>query len=76
MKYFFRFPDFKFKTLTFSYDDGVAQDVRQIEIFKKYGMRGTFNVSADSFLRRYTPEEAKPITPELYEKYKKYFKGV
>ncbi len=61
MEYFFRFPDWKFKTLTFSYDDGVPQDVRLIEIFKKYGMRGTFNVSADSFPARYTPEEAKRI---------------
>ncbi len=61
MEYFFRFPDWKFKTLTFSYDDGVPQDVRLIEIFKKYGMRGTFNVNAYTLPSRYTPEQVKSI---------------
>ena len=61
MEYFFRFPDWKFKTLTFSYDDGVPQDVRLIEIFKKHGMRGTFNVNAYSLPSRYTAEQVKEI---------------
>lgn len=36
----------KKKCLTFSYDDGVRQDIRLIEIFKKYGMKGTFNLNS------------------------------
>jgi len=37
----------KNKALTFSYDDGVTQDVRLIEIFNKYGMKGTFNLNSE-----------------------------
>lgn len=34
------------KALTFSYDDGVRQDARLIELFNKYGMKGTFNLNS------------------------------
>ena len=34
------------KILTFSYDDGVTQDVRLAELFRKYGMRATFNLNS------------------------------
>ena len=36
----------KNKALTFSYDDGVTQDIRLIEIFNKYGLRATFNLNS------------------------------
>ena len=36
----------KKKALTFSYDDGVQTDKRLIEIFDRYGMKGTFNISS------------------------------
>ena len=39
----------KMKALTFSYDDGVAQDVRLIEIFNKYGLKATFNLNSGFF---------------------------
>ena len=39
--------DGKMKALTFSYDDGVKQDVRLIELFNKYGMRATFNLNSE-----------------------------
>ena len=32
------------KFLTFSYDDGIAQDIRLIRLLEKYGMRGTFHI--------------------------------
>lgn len=35
------------KYLTFSYDDGVTQDIRLIELFNKYGMKGTFNLNSE-----------------------------
>lgn len=41
-----RYPGGKSKALTLSYDDGVVQDIRLIEIMKKHGLRGTFNLNA------------------------------
>lgn len=37
------------KALTFSYDDGVLQDIRLIELFNKYGMKATFNLNSELF---------------------------
>lgn len=42
----------KMKALTFSYDDGVDQDVRLIEIFNKYNLKATFNVNSGLLGRR------------------------
>ncbi len=36
----------KKKAVTFSYDDGVTQDERLIEIFDKYGLKCTFNLNS------------------------------
>lgn len=38
--------DGKTRALTFSYDDGVTQDVRLIKLFDKYGMKATFNLNS------------------------------
>lgn len=46
---FLRFPDFKEKAVTLSYDDGVAQDKRLIGIMKKNGLKGTFNINSELF---------------------------
>ena len=35
----------KMKAITFSYDDGVEQDIRLIEILDRYHLRGTFNLN-------------------------------
>lgn len=37
----------KNKALTFSYDDGVTQDIRLIEILNKYNLKGTFNINSE-----------------------------
>ncbi len=37
----------KKKAVTFSYDDGVTQDLRLIEIFDKYGLKATFNLNSE-----------------------------
>lgn len=37
----------KNKILTFSYDDGVSQDIRLIELLDKYGMKATFNLNSE-----------------------------
>lgn len=36
----------KKKAVTFSFDDGVTQDIRLVEIFNKYGLKGTFNINS------------------------------
>ena len=36
----------KKKALTFSFDDGVTQDIRLAELFTKYGLKATFNVNS------------------------------
>ena len=46
--------DGKTKVLTLSYDDGVVQDIRLIEIMNKYGLKGTFNINSGLYL----PEDA------------------
>ncbi len=44
-----RFPGFRKKALTLSYDDAVEQDIRLIEIMKKNGIKGTFNLNSGLF---------------------------
>ena len=36
----------KNKAITFSFDDGVTQDIRTIEILNRYGLKGTFNLNS------------------------------
>ena len=63
---FLCFPGFRKKALTLSYDDGVRQDFRLIDIMKKYGLKGTFNINSGLFSQerrddgkgRMTKEEA------------------
>ncbi len=45
MSILMRFPDAKAKVFTMSYDDGVYQDYRLIEIMNKNGLKGTFNIN-------------------------------
>lgn len=40
------FPGGKRRVLTMSYDDGVTQDRRLVEIFDRYGIKGTFNLNS------------------------------
>lgn len=39
----------KKKAVTFSFDDGVTQDVKLIQILNKYGLKGTFNLNSALF---------------------------
>ena len=47
--WYMRFPGGKAKALTLSYDDGVRQDKKLIEIFNKNGIKGTFNIHSEGF---------------------------
>lgn len=35
------------KAVTFSYDDGITQDVQMIELMNKYGIKATFNLNSE-----------------------------
>ena len=37
------------KYVTFSFDDGVTQDKRLVELFNKYGLKATFNLNSSLF---------------------------
>lgn len=37
----------KQKAVTFSFDDGVSQDIRMIELLDKYGLKATFNLNSE-----------------------------
>lgn len=51
---FLRFPEGKAKALTLSYDDGVEQDIRLIDIMKKSGLLGTFNLNSGLYAKEGT----------------------
>lgn len=56
-KIYLRFPNFKLKAFTMSYDDGVRQDKKLIEIMRKNGLKGTFNINSGLFSEKYAPNE-------------------
>lgn len=45
---YFREQD-KLKAITFSFDDGMIQDVRLIELLNKYNLKATFNLNSELF---------------------------
>ncbi len=47
---YIRFPEGKKKVLTLSYDDGVVQDIRLINILNKHGIKATFNLNSACWL--------------------------
>ena len=48
------FPGGKFKVLTMSYDDGRDGDRKLVEIFNKYGIKGTFHLNS-GLIEKYEP---------------------
>ena len=61
-KAYIRFPNFRRKALTLSYDDGVRQDKRLIAIMRKHGLKGTFNINAGFFGDKYDGKEVGCMT--------------
>ena len=60
---FMRFPGDKELALTFSYDDGLEYDKKLVEIFNRYGVKGTFNLNGDTAdtVARFPVSEAKEL---------------
>ena len=42
----------KMKAVTFSFDDGVLQDIHMIDLLNKYGLKATFNLNSELFRGR------------------------
>ena len=50
MKYtFMRFPQFRYKAVTLSYDDNVVYDKKLLKIIDEYGLKCTFNLNSGRF---------------------------
>lgn len=47
---FLKFPCGKPRAVTFSYDDGIPADIRMADTLKKYGLKGTFNLTTNQKL--------------------------
>ena len=63
MKYrFLRFPGFRTKALTASFDDGTVYDRQLVAIFNRYGIKGTFNIPG--FCYEYGPEKENVLSKE------------
>ena len=58
---FMRYPGGLAKAVTFSYDDGCAQDRRLAELFDRYGLKGTFNFCSAITRENYTSDEIREI---------------
>lgn len=65
MSIYLKFPEWRGKVLTFSYDDGTIHDKRLKKIFDKYGLRATFNLTTQ-YLTDHSMEKDwwKPMTLE------------
>ena len=52
---FLRFPDFRYKAVTLSYDDGVVFDKKLIQILDEYGLKCTFNLNSERYAKEPSP---------------------
>ena len=61
--YDLRYPGFRRKALTLSYDDGTVHDVRLVEILNRYGIKATFNLNSIHFTQQ-RPQKTRAMTRE------------
>ena len=64
MGYTMRFPGGRAKALTLSYDDGIYEDYRLIDIMTKHGLKGTFNVNGGLFGKESAKAHRERLTAE------------
>ena len=67
MKCYNLFPGGRHKALTLSYDDGVSSDIRMMEIMRRHGIKGTFNVNAGRMDGEGSPYRLRPEEYGVYE---------
>lgn len=66
-----RFPEFRKKALTLSYDDGVVEDRHLIEIIDKYKIKATFNLISNTYTEAgYDDDNQRLSRHEAIELYK------
>ena len=60
--------DGKERCVTFSYDDGRIEDVRLVEMFNKYGLRGTFHLNNPGFEKEFPQflQDPQFVDPDFY----------
>ena len=56
------FPGGLTRIVTFSYDDGPANDVRLVALFNKYGVKGTFHLNSMKYL-----DKTEDVVDAVYE---------
>ena len=67
---YIRFPNFRRKAVTLSYDDGFIYDKRLIQIMQENGLKGTFNINCGLFADRYESQKKGRMTEkEAFELY-------
>lgn len=54
---FLRFPGGKMKAVTFSYDDGIKEDIQLAALFDKYNLKATFNLNSHRIAGAYLTAE-------------------
>lgn len=67
MKIYYCFPGGKAKALTMSYDDGREEDIRLVDIFNKYGIKGTFNLNFGLMTEAHPDRVGRDKVAELYQ---------
>ena len=53
-----RWPEFRLRAFTTSYDDGRMEDFRLAELMRRYGVKGTFNVNSELYYGDDQPDPA------------------
>ncbi len=72
--HFLRFPGGKMRAFTMSYDDGVASDIRLMDIMRKNGLKGTFNINAGFLAEKDIDIEANPTGRLSANQVKEYYR--
>lgn len=58
-------PEGRKKAFTLSYDDGITQDIKLIELLNKYGVKATFNLNAGLFGQKGTVAAGRKEVPHI-----------
>lgn len=70
------YPDYKDRAITFSFDDGVNQDIRLVKLFNKYNLKCTFNFCGEKCQNRcFAIYTEKKSTWDGSEESRQCFKG-
>lgn len=66
-RFMIRFPEFKQKALTLSFDDGKIQDKRMVEVLDRYGLKCTFNLESGRLMSGLPDNISADEAKDLYQ---------